>query len=457
MRVQSGLDSDRSGTLEAAEITSTAYICIGATIATVKSWRTAQLIETDETSNALEPQIAVDNNGNAMAVWNQSDGTRTSIYANRFSSATGAWAAPVLIENDDIGNANSQRIAIDINGNALAVWAQATGGAPRIYANRYTAATNSWGTAQLIQTGTADGSNPQIAVDGGGNAQVVWYQRNRPQPGIWNSRFIAATNSWTAAQLIEAASGADISDLQIAVNANGDALAMWLESDAFANPPSYAVVGKRFVAATVSWVFLQPVVFDKVRILSPQITLDVKGDAVAVWEQRDGTVASIFGSRYLAATNNWSNPVRIEAGSGNALEPQIATDANGNVLAVWSQSDGVRNNMWANRFIAATGSWGVATQIESSPTGIARRPQIAIDGSGNGIAVWDRFDGTQNSIYATRFTASTNSWGSAELIETDNAGSATRSQISVNASGNAVAVWEQVGGGRPSIAANTFR
>ena len=457
MRVQSGLDSDRSGTLEAAEITSTAYICIGATIATVKSWRTAQLIETDETSNALEPQIAVDNNGNAMAVWNQSDGTRTSIYANRFSSATGAWAAPVLIENDDIGDANSQRIAIDINGNALAVWAQATGGAPRIYANRYTAATNSWGTAQLIGTGAADGSNPQIAMDGGGNAQVVWYQRNRPQPGIWNSRFIAATNSWTAAQLIEAASGADISDLQIAVNANGDALAMWLDADAFANPPRYFLIGKWFVAATISWDSSPPVVSANVRISNPQITLDVKGNAVAVWEQRDGTVASIFGSRYLAASNNWSLPVRIEAGSGNALEPQIATDANGNVLAVWSQSDGVRNNLWANRFIAATGSWGVATQIESSPTGIARRPQIAIDGSGNGIAVWDRFDGTQNSVYAIRFTASTNSWGSAELIETDNAGSATSAQISVNASGNAVAVWEQVGNSRRSIAANTFR
>lgn len=257
--------------------------------------------------------------------------------------------------------------------------------------------------------------------------------------------------------MIEADSGADISDLQIAVNANGDALAMWLESDAFANPPRYIVVGKWFVAATISWDSPQPVVSANVRISNPQITLDVKGNAVAVWEQRDGTVASIFGSRYLAASNNWSLPVRIEAGSGNALEPQIATDATGNVLAVWSQSDGVRNNLWANRFIAATGSWGVATQIESSPTGNARRPQIAIDGSGNGIAVWDRFDGTQNSIYATRFTASTNSWGSAELIETDNAGRATRSQISVNASGNAVAVWEQVGGGRVSIAANTFR
>ncbi len=40
----------------------------------------------------------------------------------------------------------------------------------------------------------------------------------------------------------------------------------------------------------------------------------------------------------------------IETDAGNASNPQIAFDANGNALAVWEQSDGTRSNIWANRY-----------------------------------------------------------------------------------------------------------
>jgi len=55
----------------------------GATPA-VRTWGTAELIETDNAGNARDPQIAYDLSGNAIAVWHQADGTRVSIYANRF-------------------------------------------------------------------------------------------------------------------------------------------------------------------------------------------------------------------------------------------------------------------------------------------------------------------------------------------------------------------------------------
>lgn len=36
--------------------------------------------------------------------------------------------------------------------------------------------------------------------------------------------------------------------------------------------------------------------------------------------------------------------------TGDAQFPQIAMDSSGNALAVWHQSDGTRFNIWANRF-----------------------------------------------------------------------------------------------------------
>ena len=47
-------------------------------------WGTAVLIETDNVGNAYNPQVAVDESGNAIAVWKQFDGTRSNIWANRY-------------------------------------------------------------------------------------------------------------------------------------------------------------------------------------------------------------------------------------------------------------------------------------------------------------------------------------------------------------------------------------
>ncbi|MFQ5919951.1 MAG: winged helix-turn-helix domain-containing protein, partial [Thermoplasmata archaeon] len=69
------------------------------------------------------PQVAVDRNGNAIAIWTQDDGARTSVWANRFVTGVG-WSAPTLIENDDTGDAGEPMLAIDPSGNAWAVWYQ---------------------------------------------------------------------------------------------------------------------------------------------------------------------------------------------------------------------------------------------------------------------------------------------------------------------------------------------
>lgn len=49
-----------------------------------RSWGTAALAETDNAGSAVNPQIAFDASGNALAVWQQFDGTRYNIWANRY-------------------------------------------------------------------------------------------------------------------------------------------------------------------------------------------------------------------------------------------------------------------------------------------------------------------------------------------------------------------------------------
>jgi hypothetical protein len=151
----------------------------------------------------------------------------------------------------------------------------------------------------------------------------------------------------------------------------------------------------------------------------------------------------------------WGAPTLIETGTGIAFLPQVAVDAGGNAIAVWGQYDGTRYNIYANRYTATTGTWGTAALIEFNNAGSASSPQIAFDAGGNAIAVWEQSDGAlNNNIWANRYTAGSG-WGTAALIETD-AGYAYSPQIAIDAGGNAIAVWSQ-DGARTNIWANRYQ
>ena len=121
----------------------------------------------------------------------------------------------------------------------------------------------------------------------------------------------------------------------------------------------------------------------------PQLAIDSSGNALAVWSQHDGTHFSIWSNRYTAGSS-WESRVPIEADeAGNAFIPQIAIDANGNALAIWPRCDGICE-LWSNRYTAGSGVWGTAAPIDLGPDSgvISSGAQLAIDPSGNALAVW---------------------------------------------------------------------
>lgn len=361
-----------------------------------KAWGTAAAIETGNDGDASDPQIAMDANGNALAVWRQSDGTRNDIWANRYTAGTG-WGTAALIETDNAGEADSPHVVIDANGDALAVWRQSDGTHTNIVAKRYSAGAG-WGTAILLETDNAnDAHSPQIAI-----------------------------------------------------TASGDAVAVWVQT----NGSSYnTILANRYTVGT-GWGLAIPIDTDTIGYASdPQIAMDANGNAIAVWSKSDGTHFNIVANRYTGT--GWGTATLIEADNvGSAFIPQIAMDSNGNALAVWAQYDGQNNNIVSNRYATGTG-WGTPTLIETSNAGYAVAPQIAFDAGGNALAVWSQSDGTRYNILSNRYTHGTG-WGTAALIETDDAGHASDPQVAFDASGNALAVWRQSDGARTNIVANHY-
>jgi hypothetical protein len=377
-----------------------------------KGWEKEQLIETNDLGNARSPQIAVDTNGNSIAVWHQygEDGSAPSIWANRYVAGEG-WGTAQLIETDGTAPpmcctpAYSPQISMDTNGNALVVWQQSDGTRQNIWVNRYLAGTG-WGTAELIETNNSGSATaPQIAFDAGGNALAVWEQYDGTRISIWANRYVAGA-AWGTAELIETNNAGDAVTPKIALDASGNAIAVWQQSDGIrAN-----VWANRYVVGA-GWGKAELIETEAAwHANEPQVAVSANGNAMAVWRQggNDG-LWGIWANRYTPGAG-WSAPEPIETITKHAFTPQIAVDANGNAIAVWGQDF----STWANRYTTGQG-WGVAELIESK-TYSTTNPQIAFNANGNATAVWTQGDkGTQKKIWSNQFTAG-KGWGTAVPI-----------------------------------------
>lgn len=217
------------------EFTGTRFIVRADRFTPDKGWGNAETIEADNPRDAFEPiantpKIAVDDDGNAMAVWVQNS-TSLEIRANRFTPDNG-WGTAKTIEAVNTGNAFRPQIAVDDDSNAMAVWQKGPIGSFKIRASRFTP-DNGWSAAETIEDDNdrKNSLTPQIAVDDDGNALVVWKQgEDEDMPrNILANRF-TPNNGWSTPETIESAPG-NAEDPQVAVDGAGNALAVWRQND----------------------------------------------------------------------------------------------------------------------------------------------------------------------------------------------------------------------------------
>ncbi len=266
------------------------------------------------------------------------------------------------------------------------------------------------GTPVLIKTKTTENdAHIKVYVDPSGNAISVWGQGDGTRNNIWASRYQVGSG-WQKATLIETNNEGSAYFPQVAVDASGNAIAVWYQS----NGEQHDIWANRFVAG-VGWGSPQPIETNTGNAFFPQVAVDPAGNAVAIWHQYDGTRYNIWANRFVTGSG-WETAIPIETtDAGSAYAPQVAVDPAGNAVAVWYQSDGMRNNIWTNRFVINSG-WRQATRITTGDAGLAAAPQVAVDPLGNAIIAWYQYDGIQNNIWGSRFIAGVG-WGAAQPIE----------------------------------------
>lgn len=175
-------------------------------------WGTATKLWTGKSSGLA---LAANANGDVVATWVQDNPT---IWAARYTPNSG-WAAPVTIADVPGAVFKDTQVAIDEQGNATAVWRQ-TG---LVWSSRYDVGSG-WGTAQVISAADAYTSVPVIRAGPGNSAVAVWFDREYVY-----ARAYSPASGWEPAVPISP-QDVSLSNPGITLDAQGNAVAVWQES-----------------------------------------------------------------------------------------------------------------------------------------------------------------------------------------------------------------------------------
>ena len=122
----------------------------------------------------FEPQIAADPAGNAVAVWMELDPTTAlTVYSARYVAAAGAWLAAERRSALDAISAGHPRVAVDAAGQAIVMWEQVMPGTTSaIVSTTYNPSAGTWTAPEVRSIDNAQGV--QIAMNAAGDAVAVW-------------------------------------------------------------------------------------------------------------------------------------------------------------------------------------------------------------------------------------------------------------------------------------------
>jgi hypothetical protein len=291
------------------------------------------------------PAVAMDGQGGAMVVWEQSNGVAGSAWANHFSPDTG-WQGPVLIERDDTGGVGGPQVASDALGDFTAAWLQYDGTFSRTRANRYTAGAG-WGTDVALAAGTGDAYGVEVGMNAAGNATAIWTQWDGVQYAVRADQFTPG-GGWSGPRLVEGTRGAD--GPFVSLGADGAAVAAWTEYNETSG--AYGIGAARYTAAG-GWGTPTSIESASNDASGLHMAGSSAGEAVAVWSRGMGGATSIWASFYRPGSG-WTAPVALDGPHpGNAFLPRAGLDSAGNAWVAWVQVGAEGYHVWANHFSAA--------------------------------------------------------------------------------------------------------
>jgi hypothetical protein len=240
-----------------------------------------------------------------------------------------------------------------------------------------------------------------------------------------------APSAWSAPELIPAHElGTPAPAHPPAFDARGDAVVVWTEARVSTNE---AITVEYLVRTSVRPVdgHWQPAETLSRLGLDPDVVIDAHGDTIAVWQSPDGVQAAI-----RPAGGSWLAPQTVATPGGE--EPQIAGDANGDVIVVSTrQAPGHSTGIQA--VLRPAGSTFSPAQTISAPDNDFH-PRLAMNARGDALVAWER-DTARGCIVEAAFRPANGRWSGPRVLSDKHAGCPADQRVAIDGRGDAVVAW----------------
>lgn len=314
------------------------------------------------TAEQFEPAVAIDPFGGFVVAWASfgspgSDGSNVSVQARRYDAAGNPVGPQFQVNTYTLNGQGEPAVGVDAIGEFVVVWTSAgsagtDGSGTSIQAQRYGADGDPVGLEfQVNADTTGNQSRPAIAVGADGGFVVVWESDSAgpgdPSPlGLRARRFAADATPLGAELQVNALTSGQQVWPAVGLAADGGFVVAW-QSDVSAGGDTSAtsIQVRRFdVAGTPLGVELQANDFTSGAQRYPALAVEADGSFVVAWDS-DGspgddqsfwsTQARAFG----AAGEPWGGQFEVNGyTSYGQVRPSVAVDGDSDFVVAWESS-----------------------------------------------------------------------------------------------------------------------
>lgn len=319
--------------------------------------------------------------GSVTLTWVRA-GSQNTIRTSTLTAGATAWTTPVdIAEGTRFFDVN---LAVGASGKAVAVWNQSSGRATQLYASERDGANGAWSAAVRLDDTPAETLEgvPQVLVAADGSLTAVWSEYGPEHRTVRAVDKPAGATGWTVPRALSAP-GSSAGAVRAGAGPAGEAVLVWTSADEAEGTEELETVVRP--AGSTEWgpvESLGPVD----NVVDPRPLVAPNGEITLVWVDRRDTYGVRTATR--STTGDWS-AVRTLSTEYVPEQFDAETGPDGTVQAGWVQNaaPGDEDGRVFQHAARVDGVWSTPTQLSRQPSDVAIG-QVAGGPGGRATAVW---------------------------------------------------------------------
>ena len=353
------------------------------------------------------PAVAVAPDGSYVVTWQGEDADKEGIFARVYDENGSPVTGEFQVNTVTSGKQKAPEVAIDNDGNFVIVWQGEDADDEGIFARVFDSA----GTPQtgeiLVNTVTADEQKaPDVTMDADGDFIVAWQGQDADKEGIYARVFDANGVAQTGEIAVNTTTADAQKEVSIAADDAGNFVVAWQGEDAD-KEGIFARMFDNAGVATTGEIAVNNITSGKQK--HPDVGMDSSGDFVVAWEGEDAEDEGIFARRFDSSGAAQGTEFQVNTETDDSQKrPTVAMDDSGDFVIAWEseEQDGDKAGVFGQEYTSAGAKVGVEFQINTTTDDDQKEAAIGMDASGNFVVAWQGQDTDKEGIFTRTYSDS---------------------------------------------------